>query len=374
MMLASREIKRAKARFGLLIGAVGLLVFLILFQWTLLGSLLQGFTGGVENQSAPVLVYGKDARKIIEASVLPPAVVDAVGKVDGVASAAPWYSGTFTVDAAGVDVDATIIGFRPGAPGQPTRVVEGRLPAAPGEAVASKEDRKKGFDIGSTVISTAGDVPLTIVGLTELSRSNVAPTMFVTEEGFTALRKAANPDAKAVFPSLVAVQPAPGVDPAVLATRITEQVPGTEALTRTQAIEGAPGVGQIKTSFYGIIGLAYVVVVLVIGFFLLILTVQKMPSLVLMRAVGAPVGALVRGILEQMLFVVGGGLIVGLVFLYGAVAAAKVGLPLQIDTGAVAVISLAVVIGALLASTFAFVRVAAIDPFDVVAQPNLGGS
>lgn len=373
-MLATREVRRAKTRFSLLIGAVGLLVFLILFQWTLLGSLLQGFTGAVENQSAPVLVYNKDARKIIDASVITPGILESVAKVDGVAQAAPWSSATFTVDAAGVDVDATVIGYQPDGPGGPTRLVEGRLPAGPTEAVASREDRRKGFDIGSTVISTAGDVNLTVVGLTESSRSNVAPTMFVTNEGFAGLKRAANPDTKVVFPSLIAVQPAPGVDPATLAARITAQVPGTEALTRAQAIEGAPGVDQIKTSFYGIIGLAYVVVVLVIGFFLLILTVQKMPSLVLLRAVGAPAGFLIRGILEQMLFVVGGGLVVGLALLYGAVAAAKVGLPLQIDVGAVVVISAAVVIGALIASTFAFLRVALIEPYNIVTRQSLGGT
>ena len=63
MRLALAEIKRAKLRFGLLSGAVGLLVFLILFQQALLGSLLLSFTGALENQSGPVLVFSEEARK-----------------------------------------------------------------------------------------------------------------------------------------------------------------------------------------------------------------------------------------------------------------------------------------------------------------------
>ena len=39
MFLALHEMRRAKVRFGLLTGAVGLLVFLILFQQALLGGL-----------------------------------------------------------------------------------------------------------------------------------------------------------------------------------------------------------------------------------------------------------------------------------------------------------------------------------------------
>ena len=57
MFLALKEMRRAKVRFGLLIVAIGLLVFLILFQQSLQNSLLRGFTGALRAQSAPVLVY-----------------------------------------------------------------------------------------------------------------------------------------------------------------------------------------------------------------------------------------------------------------------------------------------------------------------------
>ena len=46
LRLALAEIRRAKLRFGLLIGAVALLVFLILFQQTLAAGLLGSFTEG----------------------------------------------------------------------------------------------------------------------------------------------------------------------------------------------------------------------------------------------------------------------------------------------------------------------------------------
>ena len=55
MFLAIRELGRAKVRFLLLGGAVGLLVFLILFQQALLGGLITQFIGALRNQSATVL-------------------------------------------------------------------------------------------------------------------------------------------------------------------------------------------------------------------------------------------------------------------------------------------------------------------------------
>ena len=64
-----------------------------------------------------------------------------------------------------------------------------------GEGVASSEDKGKGFAIGDTVTTAAGDSPVTIVGLTEQSQFSVQPTLFVTFDTYTTLRKAANPDA-----------------------------------------------------------------------------------------------------------------------------------------------------------------------------------
>ncbi len=374
MLLATSEIRRAKLRFSLLTGAVGLLVFLILFQQVLLGSLLQSFTGAIENQSAPVLVYGAEARKNVEGSIVTPDAIPAVQAVEGVATVVPLGEGTFTMEAGGTQVDTAVFGFTPGGPGEPTKVVAGRLPQAPGEAVAPREDKTKGFDIGQTVTSSAGGVPVTIVGLTEQSRFSVAPTLFTPFATYEQLRRAANPDARAVLPTLLAVDPAPGVDPAVLADRITAQVPGVEALDRARAVSEAPGVAAVQQSFSLILLLAFIVVTLIVGFFFLILTVQKASSLTLLRAVGAPAGYLVKALLQQIGVVVGGGLVVGVAFLFGAKAGAQAGLPLQVEPATVIATCATVIVFALLASSVAVVRVLRIDPFSVVTRQSLGGT
>jgi len=268
-MVAFAEVRRAKVRFGLLSGAVGLLVFLILFQQALLGSLLLSFTGALENQSGTVLVYGEDARKNISASIVLPPQQAAVEAVDGVADSAALGEATFTIEANGDHTDASIFGFTPGGPGEPTRLVEGRLPAAAGEAAASEEDSDAGFGLGDTVTSVDGGATLTIVGLTERSRFSVAPTLWVTFETYADLRLAANPDATDVVASAIAVVPEEGVSADELARRIDDQVDGVEALTRGQAVDQAPGVSSVNTSFQLILALAFLVVAVVIGFFFL---------------------------------------------------------------------------------------------------------
>src|SRR3546814_17758086 len=112
MALALREIRRAKARFGLLIAAVGLLMFLILTQQALQSGLITAFVGGLEKQSAPVLVYSVDGQRTLQGSVIPPPLEEAIRAVPEVGEAGRIGQGTYTVQISGEDAesDAAILG------------------------------------------------------------------------------------------------------------------------------------------------------------------------------------------------------------------------------------------------------------------------
>ncbi len=310
--LALREIRRSRLRFALLIGALGLLAFLVLFQQTLLSSLLGYFTGAIESQSAEVLVYNEEARTSVEASVLLPDQVEAVAAVDGVGESAPIGENTFTAEVGGSLEDVVVFGYELGGPGAPTTLVEGRLPEADGEGVASDLDAAIGLDIGDTVLlGPDGEVPVEIVGLASDLRFSVEPTVFTSLATFEEARQAVNPDAPFVPASLVGVVPAEGVDAATLAERIQDEVPGVEALTRADAAANAPGVAETSQSFQIVFLLAYVVVAIVTGFFFLILTIQKQGPFTLLRAVGASSGTLTGAVLVQAVLVTVGGILLG---------------------------------------------------------------
>lgn len=146
-----------------------------------------------------------------------------------------------TVLAHGQQIDVAVIGAGPGKPGQPRKLISGRPATAPGEGVASSEGEH--FAIGDTVTTAAGgSPPVTIVGLTAQSQFNVQPTLFVTFDTFTSLRKAANPDATMVWPSAVVVIPSSAASPKALAAAINDAVPQVIALARSDAVANVPGV------------------------------------------------------------------------------------------------------------------------------------
>lgn len=361
MFLALKEMRRAKVRFGLLAGAVGLLVFLILFQQALLTGLINQFIGALKNQSGEVLVYNDQARSNLEGSIILPDQLAAVSAVDGVAVASPLGEATFTVVAGGEEGDAVIFGYVLGGPGAPTTLVQGRLPETTGEAVASEKDAADGYDIGDVVEVLPDGLEITVVGLARDINYSVQAVLFVDFATFEAAKLARNPDADSVLPSAVAIELAPGSSAADVVARINEQVDGVEAFTRQQAVDGSPGVSSVRSSFTIILGLFYLVVPLVTGLFFLIVTFQKASALTLLRAIGAPARTLVRSLLVQVFAVMA----IGSLIAFGLYALAIQGvqnLGVKVELMPAVVTSLVVLALALVTSLVAVRRVLRIDP------------
>lgn len=374
MRLALAEIRRAKLRFGLLIGAVALLVFLILFQQTLAAGLLGSFTGGLANQSADVLVFNADGRGSVEASVVTPEQVEEVRAVPQVEQAEPLGESTFTVDVGdGVLTDTTIFGYVPEGPGGPTTLVEGRLPESDGEAVASDVDASKGYDIGDTVRVVPGDEQIRVVGLASDAQFNVQPTLYTTYATWERLSRSVNPDAPAVLPTLVAVHPAPGADLEATVAAIDGSVAGVEAVATQTAVDNLPGVESISQSFAVILLLAFIVVVLVTWVFFLILTVQKTQSLTLLRAVGASSRYLLANIALQVTIVTVAGVAIASFLLVLATRGGSGGLEVSASPRLILTTGAAILALALISSVASMRRVAKLDPFGATQRQAGGG-
>lgn len=363
MFLALREIRRAKTRFGLLMAAVALLMFLILTQQALQSGLITAFVGAIQRQSAPVLVYAVDSQRTLQGSVITPPLERAIAGVPGVAETGRIGQGTFTVSVnGGGDSDGALIGYEKPRLGGPDRLSAGRMPRAAGEAVGSAAD----FSLGDrvTLVGGGNGPRLRVVGLAEDAQIQVTPTLFVYWSDYVAARRAANPDARTVLPSVIGVRPGAGVSDEALTSRIDRASAQADALTRRQAAAETPGVADVRRSFDVIFLLFALVVPLVTGLFFLIITLQKARALTLLRAIGAPARVLVRALLVQVLIVIGGGVVVG-TLLYAPLSQATVGsLSLRFDARAVVLWGALLLVLGLLSAVAAARRVLAIDPVE----------
>lgn len=363
MTLAIKELRRSPLRFGLLTAAITLLVFLLLFLNTLSGTLVGAIVGAVENNSADVLVFAEEAQQNLQASRLDPAVVEDVAAVDGVQAAAGIGQAFLTADVGDGPVDLALWGFEPGKPGAPAEVVEGRMPG-PGEAVVDMADVETGFEIGRTIVLEPSGRELEIVGHTQNLRFSVVATAYTPLEEWREVATAGNPQIPTVPINLVGVEGG-GDDPAALAARITESVDGVEALDRATASAALPGIEQVNQSFGLLVGITFAIVVLVVGFFFLILTVQKLRTFIALRAVGAKTSYLARSVITQITVLVLLGVALAAALLVVAIANSSPAFPLSVDPVLMAAILGAVLVCSVLAGLLSVRRIARLDPASV---------
>jgi putative ABC transport system permease protein len=372
MFLALKEMTRAKARFGLLIAAIALLVFLILFQQSLQNGLLTSFVGGIRNQSAPVLVYSVDGQRILQGSIITPDLEALVESAPGVGEVGAIHQGTFTVTSADGAFDASLLGYADPALGAPTTIVEGRLAESLDEVVASSADAESGFDIGDVVRVEPGGLELTVVGLADQAQINAGPTLYGTVDTFLDALRAQNPDAGTPLPNVLGVAPADGTTVDEVVASINAQSDELDAFTKDDAADATPGVAQVQQSFQVIFLLYGLVIPCVTGLFFLIVTFQKAGALTLLRAIGAPAGRLVASLLIQAVLIVGLGYLIG-TLLYTPVSQLRLGgIPLEFETAAVITWAIVLMALGLLSSLVAARRVLAIDPVQATTGAGVG--
>jgi len=377
MFLALKEMARAKTRFGLLVAAIGLLVFLILFQQSLQNGLITGFVGAIKNQNAPVLVYSVDGQRVVQGSIITPDLEAEVRSADGLGDVGRLGQGTFTGQLTRVDdtFDTTILGYELGPDGEglgaPSALADGRYPMDDLEAVASTGGDFE-FAVGDSVVLQPGGFMVDVVGLADDIQLNVSPTLFVSYGTWSDAVRSVNPDAGDPLPNVMVASPADGVSDAQLVEFINDQSLDLDALTRSDAAAETPGVAQVQQSFQLIFLLYGLVVPCVTGLFFLIVTFQKANSLTLLRAIGAPARRLVASLLIQVVIMIGGGLVLGTALYFPVSQAELGGLSLRFETGAVIFWSVLLLTLGVASSLVAARRVLRIDPIEATTGAGVG--
>jgi putative ABC transport system permease protein len=360
MFIAFRELWRSKLRFGLLSAAVGLLVFLLLFLGTLSGTLLSSYIGAIENADADALVFSADSRRNVQASRFDAAAIGSVEQVPGVRAAAGMSEATLTVRIDGETSDLSLWAVDPGGPGD-VPIVEGRS-ATSGEVVVDVSAKAKGFVIGSTVVLTETGRSLVVVGYTDQRQYAVLPTGYTPSVEWNQIFLETYPGAPDVPVSLIAVNIDQGADVDTVISGINATVASADATTPADAAAATPGVSSISTSFNLIVGITFGIVVVVIGFFFTILAVQKQKSFVLLRAVGAGQRYLGLSIVVQIAVTITLGILIGVLFLWGASFASSESFPLTIETTQIVATSIIVLVSSIAAGGFSVRRALNVDP------------
>lgn len=308
-MLGLLEIRRRRLQFGL----IGLIVTLITYLVLMVNGLgigLNELSGrALLEWNANAIAYSETSNLSVIRSELGAATVDSVGKLPGVTAYAPlgYYGvnirrpdGTISSKAK----SAALIGYDLDGIGQP-QVIAGRN-LQPGDTNAILADRTflKATDlkVGDTVhlAYRLSSGEFEIVGEIDEGAFFFQPTIYTLRSEWQRLKYGATGDDEPVA-SIILVK---GKNLAGL------EVAGVKIVSKNTAFDNIEGVSGQQGTVNALMFFGYLIGALIIGVFFYVLTLQKVPQIGVLKAVGASSAFVVRQILLQVLALAVGGVAV----------------------------------------------------------------
>jgi hemin transport system permease protein len=146
---------------------------------------------------------------------------------------------------------------------------------------------------------------------------------------------------------------------------------GLRGLTPTEAAAATPGVSSIEQSFGIITGITFVIVIVVVGFFFQILTVQKLRVFALLEALGSRIRSLAGFVLSQIGFLVALGVAVGVAFFAVAAVATRDVFAISIDPVLTAILGGATLLASLASGLTSIRRITKQDAAGIATGDSL---
>jgi len=324
--LALRELWRGKGKFLLFSLVIGLITLLILFVSALGEGLANSNKEYIEKLNAELLVFRENSDLNIQASSVDKADLRAVKRVEGVADAGLIGLSRVSIVPAvpggnAKAVDVALVGVEHGRPGEPP-VLRGSslLRKRADEAIIdSNVARQSGLDVGdeftvrSVQAATEEFYTLKVVGVTDSRRITFNPSIFVPLLTWEKVKPQATSgaDEAELVSNVIAVKLH---DPATwqqTMQNIKSSVDKVDVADLVTAYEATPGFQAQQSTLSTQRNFLLLIGVLVIGGFFQIQTLQKVPQIGMLKAIGASNLAVAVAALVQIVAVTVIGALIG---------------------------------------------------------------
>ena len=338
--LSLKEVWRNKGRFFLFSLVIALIAVLVLFTAGLGEGLASANKEYLEKLDAQLLAFQADTGYSTIESRLDYNTVKRICRVEGVADAGPIaFSNVKIVSEEGLEpIDVSFIGIEPGKPGAPEAIIGNNLRSQQAKVVVIDqrvaEDMNVGIDDYITIKVTQGTEDefynLRVTGITDGQQYFFRPSIFVTLPIWDKYRPKADP-------SVYSSQPAVNViairaeDPAsldIIPGAIASAVDDVETTDIKTAYESAPGFAEQQNTLNTIKGFTFLIGALVIGGFFQIQTLQKIPQIGMLKAIGTPNPVVALSAIIQIIFVTVFGVFLGGLATFGLTVGMPSGVPI----------------------------------------------
>jgi putative ABC transport system permease protein len=308
MFLAWREIRHAKLRFALITGVIVLVSSLVFILSGLANGLSAGNTAAIDAMSIDGMVISSDSDYLLDRSSIPAGAADTIAGVNGIDAAEPLGVSSANIKARGGDhvIGVSFFGIVSDSMIEPGATRGEGLSGQDHGVVIDETLTEDGIGLGDTFVTEPGGVELTVVGVTTNRSYRLSPTVYMPLDLWQQLQ----PRQEGAAPDAVSAIIVRGDHAAVEA--IPDAVPNSMIGSTSQIANHIPGESEQNSTLLLIQVFLVVIAAGIIAAFFYIITLQKMPELGVMKAIGTGTGYLARTLIAQVLALAVVGVLLGI--------------------------------------------------------------
>ncbi|HDG3363153.1 peptide ABC transporter permease [Staphylococcus aureus] len=348
MFLAWNEIRRNKLKFGLIIGVLTMISYLLFLLSGLANGLINMNKEGIDKWQADAIVLNKDANQTVQQSVFNKKDIENKYKKQAT------LKQTGEIVSNGHQKDNVLVfGVEKSSFLVPS-LIEGHKATKDNEVLADETLKNKGFKIGETLSLSQSDEKLHIVGFTESAKYNASPVIFTNDATIAKI----NPRLTGDKINAVVVRDTNWKD-----KKLNQEL---EAVSINDFIENLPGYKPQNLTLNFMISFLFVISATVIGIFLYVMTLQKTSLFGILKAQGFTNGYLANVVISQTLILALFGTAFGLLLTGVTGAFLPDAVPVKFDVLTLLVFAIVLMIVSVLGSLFSILTIRKIDPLKAI--------
>ncbi|HGO3513131.1 TPA: ABC transporter permease [Staphylococcus aureus] len=348
MFLAWNEIRRNKLKFGLIIGVLTMISYLLFLLSGLANGLINMNREGIDKWQADAIVLNKDANQTVQQSVFNKKDIENKYKKQAT------LKQTGEIVSNGHQKDNVLVFGVEKSSFLVPRLIEGHKATKDNEVLADETLKNKGFKIGDTLSLSQSDEKLHIVGFTESAKYNASPVIFTNDATIAKI----NPRLTGDKINAVVVRDTNWKD-----KKLNQEL---EAVSINDFIENLPGYKPQNLTLNFMISFLFVISATVIGIFLYVMTLQKTSLFGILKAQGFTNGYLANVVISQTLILALFGTAFGLLLTGVTGAFLPDAVPVKFDVLTLLVFAIVLMIVSVLGSLFSILTIRKIDPLKAI--------
>lgn len=348
MFLAWNEIKRNKLKFGLIIGILVLISYLLFLLSGLASGLINMNTEGIKKWKADAIVLNKDANQTVQQSVFKLSDVEGKFKEE-----APLKQIGVIASNGDSEENALLFGVTSNSFLIPM-IEEGKKFNKDNDVVIDQSLKDKGFKVGDTITLSQSDEKLHIVGVSESAKYNASPVIFANDKTIEKINPALSSDKT----NAVVVKDSNWKD-----KNVDKDL---EVIGIDDFVENLPGYKPQNLTMNFMITFLFVISATIIGVFLYVITLQKKNLFGVLKAQGFTNGFLMKMVLAQTFILALIGTLIGLILTLLTSLLLPEAVPVQFNIGTLIIFGIVLILTSLVGSLFSVLSIRKIDPLKAI--------